>query len=366
LPGREFVADGYTLLGQDLPWLPLSLTPHETMATALALLPPFAVLAAMLRLGAYKENWLAGAILLGALASVLLGVLQVTTDDRSWYLYRFSAFNAATGFFANSNHTGALLLVSLPFLLAIAADQRDRLRESQSRSMVAALAAGGAILLGTGIVINGSSAILLLGPPVAAASILMLIRQTPNRVRRGFGLVAILLAAGAAAVATLADGEMAPSSRTSITERAVIWARSAAAIGDHMPSGSGIGSFEPIYERYEDLATIDRFYVNHAHNDFLEVALETGVAGVLLLLAFLAWWTVRAGNAWRSPVSSYYGKAASIASATLLLHSFVDFPLRTAALSSVMAMCLALLARPRGVERGEKSGELWPTRHRTL
>ena len=45
LPGREFVAQGFALIGQPLPWLPLSLSPADTIATAMALLPPLAMLA---------------------------------------------------------------------------------------------------------------------------------------------------------------------------------------------------------------------------------------------------------------------------------------------------------------------------------
>ncbi len=58
LPGRGMVVQGYALLGQSLPWLPLSLAPYETMASALWLLPPLAVIAGILRLGAYREPWL--------------------------------------------------------------------------------------------------------------------------------------------------------------------------------------------------------------------------------------------------------------------------------------------------------------------
>ena len=37
LPGRQFVVDGFSLLGQPLPWMPLSLAPADTIATAMAL-----------------------------------------------------------------------------------------------------------------------------------------------------------------------------------------------------------------------------------------------------------------------------------------------------------------------------------------
>ena len=49
----------------------------------------------------------------------MLGVLQATSADvlqSPWYLYRYSNFGIATGFFANSNHMASLLVVSIPFV----------------------------------------------------------------------------------------------------------------------------------------------------------------------------------------------------------------------------------------------------------
>ena len=49
LPGREPVIAAFGLIGQDLPylpWMPLSLTPRATWVSALALLPPVAILLA--------------------------------------------------------------------------------------------------------------------------------------------------------------------------------------------------------------------------------------------------------------------------------------------------------------------------------
>ena len=54
--------------------------------------------------------------------------------------------------------------------------------------------------------------------------------------------------------------------------------------------------------------------------------------------------------------------AIVIASAAVLVHSLVDFPLRTAAISACFAMCLALLTGCRLPVRQDKS-DLRPTRH---
>jgi hypothetical protein len=105
--------------------------------------------------------------------------------------------------------------------------------------------------------------------------------------------------------------------------------------------------------------------VIHAHNDYAELALETGVPGILLIIAFLAWWARAAWHAWRYSDRGPYARAASIASAAILVHSIVDFPLRTAAIAAVFAMCLALLAERR-VQAVRATGDLRPTRHLVL
>jgi hypothetical protein len=80
------------------------------------------------------------------------------------------------------------------------------------------------------------------------------------------------------------------------------------------------------------------------------------------MLLFLFWWVAAVSKVWRSGRGGPLARAASIASAAVLLHSLVDFPLRTAAISSCFAMCLALLTEPRQRARSDP-GDLRPTRH---
>ena len=129
-----------------------------------------------------------------------------------------------------------------------------------------------------------------------------------------------------------------------------------------MPLGSGLGSFRSVYRLYESPDTVGTVYVIHAHNDYAEVALELGVAGIVLMLLFLAWWATAVRAVWLGGEGGPFTRAASIASAAVLVHSLVDFPLRTAAISACFAMCLALLADWR-VSRQQDSTDLRPARH---
>ena len=86
-----------------------------------------------------------------------------------------------------------------------------------------------------------------------------------------------------------------------------------------------------------------------------EVALELGLAGIVLMLFFLAWWAIAVWRAWRTPEAGPFARAAAIASAAVLVHSLVDFPLRTAAISACFGMCVALLADSRAAAPKEQA-----------
>jgi O-antigen ligase len=118
----------------------------------------------------------------------------------------------------------------------------------------------------------------------------------------------------------------------------------------------------PVYRLYESPNAVTGEYVVHAHNDYAELTLELGAAGIVLILLFLAWWVVAVRNAWLKGENDPFARAASIASMAILLHSLVDFPLRTAAISACFAMCLALLADRKAPARME-TDDLRPTRH---
>lgn len=366
LPGREFLVAGYELLGMALPWLPLSLAPYDTFATALTLLPPLALLVGMLRLRTWNSSWMLAAVALGAGLSVVLGILQVGGGGESWYWYRRTNVGVAVGTFANGNHFATLLLAAIPLVAALVTARWRSARKQSDRSMTIALGLAAAAVIAIGMLINGSAAMLLLGPPVIAATALMVMRLPQKRVRQGMMGVGALLMVATAAVALA--GEALPSWGTSasIATRVEYWSQTLRATADNPVTGSGFGTFRKVYNRSEDPGAVDRWYANHAHNEYLELLLEGGVPAVMVLLIFLLWWIRQAADSWRSASASLERQAASIAVAAILLHSLFDFPLRTAAIAGVFAVCLGLLAGARGVARTRESDEPEDVRHATL
>jgi O-antigen ligase len=125
-----------------------------------------------------------------------------------------------------------------------------------------------------------------------------------------------------------------------------------------MPFGSGVGTFVPVYALFErpEFALLDK-YANRAHNDALEMWLETGLAGLLAFAIFVSWFASRAVIAWVRPnpdglkVDHALARAATIAIVLILAHSAFDYPLRTNAMMAVFAfLCALLIAPPIGSE----------------
>ncbi len=357
LPGREPVVLGYASLGYPLPWLPLSIAPEKTVQSAFGIIPPLAAMLAVIALRAHRERWIAGAVIVGALGSVLLGAMQAASPGpEAWvYIYKYTS-PGAVGFFSNRNHMATLLLAAIPFAAALFAAGHPQLRSRTVAIAMVALGGGGLLLIVVGLVLNGSLAALALAAPVVAFSALLV--PVGWRYRRV--LIPVAALAFVAAVAVLATswiGSAAPVNvqTDSLYSRGQIWALTFRAIASHFPLGTGLGTFTGVHALNEDPAATTVAWVNHVHNDYLELLLETGVPGLLLMVAFLVWFVLQTVRVWNSPFASLFGKAATIAAAAMLAHSIVDYPLRTTGLAVLFGACLGMMAQPPRQSRSDEA-----------
>ena len=364
LGGREAIAEGYRILGQPLPALPLSLAPYRTIDTLLAAIPALAVVLGVVRLKAFRAVYAASAIIAGALAGICLSALQLSNADggTSWYLFPVSNFGLGVGFFANANHMATLLLISLPFIAALVPAARGS--HIQRFSAFVTITAGLALVTLIGIGLNGSLAGYALVLPVLLGSLIIVL----GRKGRWSGALAVsaallmALAVGAMATTGIGRDRLGAEARESTGSRLDILAPTLELTSEFLPTGSGLGSFRPVYAMHEDPDRVTSTYVVHAHNDFAEWAMEMGVPGIILMLLFLAWWGRAVIRVWGDAQSSAFVRAASIASAAVLAHSLVDFPLRTSAIAACFAFCIALLADRRAPQVASRR-DLRPTRH---
>jgi O-antigen ligase len=93
--------------------------------------------------------------------------------------------------------------------------------------------------------------------------------------------------------------------------------------------GAGLGCFREIFHGSYATYSVSEFV--HAHNEYLEQLIETGVGGLsvfLLMIACLAKKIWRYFTSGQNKERTYFVAALSLSVAFVLLHSFFDFPLR--------------------------------------
>lgn len=179
---------------------------------------------------------------------------------------------------------------------------------------------------------------------------------------------ALLLAAGAGAlISTTGRGELLlerfKGSFSMSDPRFGIWEDTRFAAELFFPAGSGLGTFQSAFDSVERLSEVGTHYTNHAHNDYLELAVESGAPGTLLLGIFLIWFIWRSWRIWQEQELSEslaLARAASVAVLLILLHSATDYPLRTAAILTLFGLFVGIFARKVGGSRIPDDGTRRP------
>jgi O-antigen ligase len=389
LPGREPETAVFNLLGGELPWMPISMAPELTWLGALSLIPPVAMFLGCTLLS-YRERRLMTLVVLAmAVVSAFVGLVQFAQGPSSWLPHFLDAdTNSADGFFGNRDHLAALLYASTVIAATWVIDSAFNAR-SRGRFDAAAIV------------------------PLVASFITLVVlvaAQTMTRSRAGLGLTIVALLAGFAlayfdrrAVARPGRRSRSGISPTKLLAAATMLAvifivqfsliRVIERLGEdpladsritfarltfkaaaaHMPFGTGTGTFVPVYTMFEKPEDVlSERYVNRAHDDFLEVWLEAGVAGIALIATFVIWWGLRSFKLWRRApllgareIDVSLARAATVVVGLLMAHSVVDYPLRTDAMMAILAFACALLVAPPVGARDELRAEVPDGRPRT-
>lgn len=349
LPGRGQLVTALGLVGLRQPWLPASLTPEATWRSILALLPPFAMALAVFRCSERQRRRLVAAVLTLAVLSLLLGAAQAAGgQDSPLYLYDPANFGLPIGLFSNRNHQASFLLCAIPIAALAVVDPPDIGRARLPPSLGMALVG----LLAIGVIATRSRAgLVLLGPVLAASFALAWKRARFGIGPRAVAAAALILAAVTLIAARFLIVNVLP--RFDLNQQPEVrfdaWPRVLAAALAYLPTGSGVGSFDPVYRSIEPLGAMQAAFLNHAHNDYLELLLETGWLGAAVLVLFLVWFARSAAQAWTGDARSPGGAmriAGTIAVLVLIAHSGVDYPLRTEALAVVLALACGLMTPP--------------------
>ncbi len=353
LPGRSAIAEIYREIGATAPWLTVSLDPRATERAIISLIPAIAVFLAVIQLGHGARRSLSLLFVAVGVVSVVVGLAQLMQGaDSPLRFYPITNPNQSVGFFANRNHYAALLYSVVPITAAwLVGLTYDRRPERWFGLVVCSLTYVALIL---GLAMAQSRAGVLLALLCFAGSLLIAGSERGRTATRTVVLISIVFAAGlVAAVQYAFFGVLARFDDGVVDQfRLVIDATTATGARSFQPIGSGLGTFVPVYQMFEQPGALLTTYVNHAHNDWFELWLEGGwpVLGVLAL--FVAWFAFSVARIWRGQqaerpaIDRTLARAACVVIVALLLHSAVDYPLRTTALMTLFAFCCALLVEP--------------------
>lgn len=358
----------------------LSVAPQATWAAALSFLAPLAIFVGVSGLPVGERLLLVRALVAFAVLSVGLGLLQVMHGEASPLRF-FPETNVreAVGFFANRNHLATLICVAIVFagvVVATASDGRSLFGLTGHErggsgwdQMRLALIASLFVWLLAGAFFTRSRAGLVLGCLAVVFSLYLFFSYARRRPRDGssrsggglalVGLGAVIV--GGVAVLGI-DRVAAILDRDHVGDLRFVfaWTTIETALKT-LPFGTGLGSFVPVYATVERGDDVFRGFANRAHNDFAEFLLESGLAGAVLVGLFLLWFCFGAAVAFlgrrmeRHDIDLLLRRSGTLVILIVLVHSFVDYPLRTAAIACVFAVACALLTpSPEAPERSSR------------
>ncbi|MCT2398075.1 O-antigen ligase family protein [Novosphingobium mangrovi (ex Huang et al. 2023)] len=347
LPGRDLLSESLGLINRSDAWYSISLAPSRTLIAFFSLIPMFAVFVLSWRFDRSEwERVLYTLVLLG-LAAMALGGVQMLGGNRVLLLYREHVHAGYLyGTFANHNSAGLFFVLAITGLLGLIGGGMARARRHGGRWFQPWVRVGVAVLLAVAVVLTQSrSSIGVLLMVIMVAAFGYLYRMDVSRTRKmTFLVLGVLVAAGA--LIGLQAGTRFGSSFDRFERlddvRPAIWEDTITSAERFWPVGSGISTFPEVFEVDETLEHVWAFHAGRAHNDYLEIAQEGGVVGVILIVAWLVWIAWAGLRAWQGE-RRWQGVAAVSGLAVIGMQSSIDYPLRNQAILCVAASFLSLL-----------------------
>lgn len=259
------------------------------------------------------------------------------------------------GPYVNHNHYAGLmeLLIPIPLLIALSHLVPERER------MAAGTAA--AIMVGTVFLSGSRGGMISVFVELMIVAVLMIRKHRTFRIAIGAVAFAVVLVSmltwlggkelthRVSSISTEARGEISGGTRFAID-------RDSVRMFMHRPVlGWGLGTFPVVYPQFRSFYT--NFFVNEAHNDYLQFLVETGLAGFGIGVWFVAIVYRRArakiGN-WSSNVSSATTLACALGVVGILVHSLFDFNLQIPANAALFYVLCSVVASPPLLQRSKK------------
>lgn len=345
LPSSKLVADDLAFWGRQGMAMPMALSPGGVRESMADLIIPTAAFVAVLVTGPAVFRPLFATIIAVALLEVIISLAQQFYGAAG--VFSVYAHPGALGLFNNRNFLATLICIAIP---AIAAFTSTELRKAGARPLIVyGTAAVYGVFLVFGLGITGSRAGTILAMLAVLLSLIILFRQQgkgPRRLTASkkviFIAVALLVVVEGAIIGLLRFVDTQPFDDL----RSYFFATTLSLIPQYFPMGIGFGSFVQVYEKFEQPNLMMDRFVNHAHNDWLEIILEGGLPTLVIVLAasgLIAYAVYKAFRLNGQGAYAIHVQAAAISILIFTLHSAVDYPLRTPSLAAAFGAMAAIL-----------------------
>jgi O-antigen ligase len=322
--------------------LPLTMAADAGLRSVVLLLSCFSIAICATLLPEVMRFRLLVFFLVVALLQALLGVAQVAFRGASVFTIDYVGHVRAAGTFVNKNHLATLFALLVPFA-ALQASQSiasTKLRYDHRRLLwLIWTAITIAFVLACAATFSRSGIAAMLVVLIAAITIETMRasrRGTKRRRALGYGvgaiaLLALLLSSSESFFAAIGD----TAATGSFSARLQMYGASIAGAVALFPLGSGIGSFAVAFPAFQP-ETLSG-YVEHAHNEPLQLVFEAGLVG-LVALALISYAAYLAFREWHRATWNPTHGAYLLGSLGFALHANLDFPARIPALAVIAAI----------------------------
>jgi O-antigen ligase len=339
---------------------PISLVPFETIVYGFQFLVfgLFFLVTVNIKLRKREMISLLNIAALSAVIQVLFAFLKYVQGNRYFFLFfletdRFQ--DRITGTLGNSDHFAFYLEMILPLILSLffvnlRFFERGRsLREkflsmvNESKRIIFYFIA--VVLLGVGIILTGSRG----GVSTMILSIIIFALfsaylRFSTDVQRKLKIIFILILGVVLLIGVHNTVERFLKTRVEKEFRFnTRWPGTITMVSDFPLFGTGFGTFRYSYYLYDNEG--GNKWTTHAHNDYLEVFSDGGIAGGILLLSLIGMIVVSIYKMWwkrQHPEVKMLGLGIIVSLFAVIFHSVFDFSLRIPANMLIFILVLAL------------------------
>jgi O-antigen ligase len=336
IPGREpYVQIAYWLTNNNLDDInkSLSVVPYETEHAFFALLPPLAIFLVVVSSPQKIVKLLLFSAILIAVGEAMLAIIQYGKEGNYFYfgIPRLRE-NTSHGTYPNPDHLSTLMFIMLPFAIALLTYNLRAMQhiedEKNKKILLIICYFLASIFLFAASLSTSSRAGIALTFLALALTYSTFTRYTHTKTK----LIIISAASISAIVILLLTGTSSLISRfiaenPFVDGRWQIFSNTYTGISAFFPFGSGPGTFPDVYRLFQPME--QRGFINHTHNDYLELVFDTGLLGITIITSFFFLFIKQ----WKKTPSArrrsfrYIQAASRISLVLFLLHAIVEFNL---------------------------------------